>query len=188
MKRVKILIKCGRGRGDCMALIEWVKQNLSDILSISGIALTLLFSAGAKKSANAAKLAAENTRIHLKKVEVVSALQDCLYMAQNLLDRVDKEEWEIIGNVAADIKLRLISIRHSSEGSPDEDRASRIQEAIVEFGLITGRCDKFRFGSDSAQPVSKPRMLASIRRQIENIAEAQESAKRKLGEANVSNP
>lgn len=167
-------------------MISFIKSNFSDVISILGIALTIFFSFGASRSAKAARTASETTRIHLKKVEITAALQECLYMAQSLLPKVDNEEWDGIGRISSDIRLRLISIRHSSGNLLEEERIELIENSIFEFSIITNRCDRFRLGGGGLKP-SKPRMLASIHLHMGNLAIVQESAKGRLRETNATN-
>lgn len=161
-------------------IYDWLIRNISDVLAITGIVATLIQSYKAKTAAVAAKEASEETRKKMRAVETSVILQECLHDAENLLQRVDLENWESASDTAFRIRKNLIAVKASTNGSLSEDINSSLDETIVQIKIINETSDRAKHGSGKA--VSKTRLASAIRSQIDVILEIQQHTINTLGQ------
>ncbi len=160
--------------------VNFVKGHFSDILSFIGVALTVYYSAGAKKAATAAQEASTSTRTRLRGIEAAGIIRECLLQAEGLVAKVDAEQWESISEKSSLIRKNLVSLKHTGCGVLDAAALEMIEDLIVQFRIITEQSDKYRHGS--VKVIKKSSMLTSLHSQIDSLVAIHEKAKNKLGD------
>ena len=155
------------------------QRNFSETVSVVGISISVYQSYKAKTAAQAAELAAKETRTQFKIIEMSSLLQECLHDADSLVDRVASDNWESASDSAAKIRKNLISIKAFVEKEMSNQISEKIIDIILQFKIINNTSDKARHNGGRA---NKNQVTSTIRDQIDVLVEIQQYARNMLGQ------
>lgn len=154
-------------------LYQYFFENFSNIVSIigtlvsiAGIIITIIFTDRAKKAADAAKDASEDTRSKIYHIEVSLVLHECINDTENLIRRVEVDNWEAVSDIASRVRKSLIMAKNSfTEATHTAD----LEAILVQMRIINEASDNARHGAK--KPPNKPRFISSIRSQVDALTE-----------------
>lgn len=161
-------------------ITNWFARNKSDIFSISGIFLTVLFSWKAKRSADSAADAAKNTRLHIAKISSTGVFQECVFIGELARGKIDAGHWDEVHINLIDVRKKLVTLVSSSEYTKSKEDQIILTEILVQIRLLVNAINKIRH--NKIKSPSKVNLLKILNEQLDAIHALHETAKASLGE------
>lgn len=161
-------------------MLELIIPYISDILSAIALAVTIYFSWGARSAAQAAQLASNQTRLRLGKIEASDLVRDCIFSAKSLIEKIEAGSWDLVSYNSSNIRRSLVSIKHAADNILQSDHLEAIDEAIIQFRILTDQADKARLTEWKGY---KPTTYVSmVHVQVDALIAIQEHIRKKLGD------
>lgn len=147
-------------------------EHLSEYLSLGGIVLSLIgFSATlvavfrAKSTAEAARLAADQARGQVRKLDLISEMATVLRLAEELKRLHRSNAYDILPDRYSDLRLKVMVIRESKLFTDQEDQ-SLLQDVVVRLSALEQALDK------SADVFQDKKRLARSNESLSNCMES----------------
>lgn len=161
-------------------MVSWLASNLSEIIGILGLGLTVYFAWGAKSAAEAAQRASDKTRLRLGKIEASDLIQDCIFASKSTIEKIEADGWDLASFYSTSARRGLVSLRQTSADIFDKDQLSTIDNSIIQFKLLTDQVDKIRL--TNWKTFKKTNFVSSVNEQIDALIAIQEHVRKRLGD------
>lgn len=149
---------------------DFIVKNISNILSLIGIGITIRLADKAKTAAEAAKSASEDTKNKIYHIKASLVIQECIHDTENIIRRIELDNWESVSDFASRVRKNLIMAKSNIS---DNSLSTSLEEIIVQIKIINEASDKAKHGS--GRPPNKSRFISTIRLQVDAMTEIQQN-------------
>ena len=161
-------------------LYQYVCDNFSNIASVIGIAITIIFAERAKKAADAARDASRDTKSKIYNIEASLVLHECISDAENIIRRADVDNWDAVSDIVSRVRRNLIMVKSSVA---EESNVSALEGVLVQMRILSDTADNARHGHK--KPPNKPKIVSTIRAQVDALSEIHRSVVSNINKRDV---
>lgn len=161
--------------------LNWVEINSSNIISVFGIFITILFSWRASISALNAEQSAKNAKLQIAKISATGVFQECVHLGELARVKIDSGNWEDLYTNLTEIRRKLISLVATAEYTNNTEDQKVLTGVSVQIKLLMRTVNKIKH--NVVKSPSKVNLHDTLGDQLDLIQALHERAKVALGEA-----
>ena len=159
-----------------------ISEDVGTTASLIGTILTVYFAIRAKSAASAARLASEETRSMVAKLDLLFELTEVKRLLDDVISKLNANSWEMVAERCSSIRSLLAPIMRSTDkglGSESQEMLATMLAQVKSLGETATKCHH-----GTIQTPAMPRLVAIVEEQKEAIAVTISEAKRLIGSDN----
>lgn len=157
--------------------------HLGTFASVLGAVLTVYYSWGANRAARAARLAADQVREQLSKIDIMNDLSEALRLSDDLTRKLDTQSWELVMERSTAIRLKVVPSIQQGRRVYTDETIGRLTELASQMRALGDSAARAR--QEGARAPNIPRLQKLVSDQQEILTIAISEVKAKIGAQHV---